>query len=213
MTKHSTRNFFHILFTKICLPIGQWARSPLKRELLNSLLWAEHLLKSASRIDSLVCSIISVNDAKTILYKLYKEYSDRSKHGFTKSDSKDFNNAEDIQKKFFPELLLEDVEDSLRELGRNDFLNNLYADNTVYDCRLSDYAIATMENLPKENFNSITETTSQSFAIKSSAVGFQALQLFFGTPLSITTNMHASYVLDGLIEPYRASLTCIVDVL
>lgn len=58
---------------------------------------------------------------------------------------------------FFPDLLLEDVEDSLRELGRNNFLNNLYADDTVYTCRLSDFAIATMENLPKETFNSITD--------------------------------------------------------
>lgn len=96
-------------------------------------------------------------DAKTMLYKLYKEYSDRRKHGFNKSDSKDFNNAEEIQKNFFPNLLLEDVEDSLRELGRNGFLNNLYADDTVYNCRLSDYAITTMENLPKETFNSNTD--------------------------------------------------------
>ncbi len=90
-------------------------------------------------------------DAKTVLYKLYKEYSDRRKHGFTKSDSKNFINVEEIQKNFFPDLLLEDVEDSLRELGRNNFLNNLYADDTVYTCRLSDFAIATMENLPTRN--------------------------------------------------------------
>lgn len=100
-------------------------------------------------------------DAKTVLYKLYKEYSDRRKHGFTKSDSKNFINGEEIQKNFFPNLLLEDVEDSLRELGRNKFLNNLYADGTVYTCSLSEFAIATMENLPKETFNSITDFISK----------------------------------------------------
>lgn len=96
-------------------------------------------------------------DAKTMLYKLYKEYSDRRKHGFSKSESKHFGSAETIRINFFPELPSEDIEDSLRELSRNDFLNNLYADNTVYDCRLSDYAVATMENIPKETFDSITD--------------------------------------------------------
>lgn len=95
------------------------------------------------------------NDSKKILYKLYAEYRDRCKHGFSKSDSKNFDCAKSIHDNFFPDLLLEDVEDSLRELGRNNFLNNKYADNTVYICHLSDHAIATMENLPKETLTSI----------------------------------------------------------
>lgn len=94
-------------------------------------------------------------DAKKILYKLYSEYRDRRNHGFSKSSSKNFGSAKTVQSDFFPEFLLEDVEDSLRELGRNNFLDNKYADNTVYICYLSDYAIATMENLPKETLASI----------------------------------------------------------
>ena len=84
-------------------------------------------------------------DAQTILYVLYKEYADRRKHGFSKSKSKRFNSASFIQENFFPDLPLEDVEDSLRELGRNNFLDNFYADNTVYFCALSDYGISVME--------------------------------------------------------------------
>ena len=100
-------------------------------------------------------------DSKKILYKLYKEYLDKRTHGFSKSSSKNFGSAKEIHNDFFSEFLLEDVEDSLRELGRNGFLDNLYADNTIYVCDLSDYAISTMESLPKDFLVSIAD-----FALK-----------------------------------------------
>lgn len=100
-------------------------------------------------------------DAKTLLYSLYKEYSDRRKHGFSKIDSKKFGSANSIQESFFPEIPLPDIEDSLRELDRNDFLVNFYADDTIYDCVLSDYAIATLEDLPKETLLSIADFISK----------------------------------------------------
>jgi len=46
----------------------------------------------------------------------------------------------------------EDVDHSLRQLGRNNYLNNMYADNEVYHCVLSNDAVAYMESLPKETF-------------------------------------------------------------
>lgn len=89
-------------------------------------------------------------DAKTMLYKLYSEYSDRRKHGFTKSDSKDFINAEELQNNLFPDLQSEDIDDLLRELKGNGFINEIRADGGFYTCSLSDYAIATLESLPKD---------------------------------------------------------------
>lgn len=100
-------------------------------------------------------------DAKTLLFSLYKEYSDRRKHGFSKSDSKNFDSAESIQESYFPEIPLPDIEDSLRELDRNDFLVNFYADDTIYNCELSDYAIATLEDLPKDTLLSIADFISK----------------------------------------------------
>lgn len=100
-------------------------------------------------------------DAKSVLYTLYKEYRDRRNHGFSKSFSKNFHSAEYIHENFFPNLLLEDIEDCLRELGQNHFLNNLYADNTIYHCALTDYAIATMDSLPKEALLSIADFISK----------------------------------------------------
>ena len=100
------------------------------------------------------------NDAKIMLFTLYKEYLDRRNHGFSKSFSKNFQSANFIHQNLFPDLLLEDVEDTLRELGRNNFLNNFYADNTIYYCTLSDDAIVAMEALPAEIFKSVKKFIS-----------------------------------------------------
>lgn len=97
------------------------------------------------------------NDAKTILYKLYKEYRDRRKHGFPQSDSKNFGSAKTVHSEFFPNLLLEDVDVSLRELRDNNYIHGRLADGIVYTCELSDYAIATLESLPLNTLASVTD--------------------------------------------------------
>ena len=96
-------------------------------------------------------------EAKTILYKLYAEYRDRRKHGFSKSESKNFESSKTVQSDFFPDLLLEDVDDSLRELRDNNFIHGTLADDIVYTCELSDYAIATLESLPLDTFKSAAD--------------------------------------------------------
>lgn len=96
-------------------------------------------------------------ESKKILYVLYKEYEKRRKSGQSRSASRFFSSASDIQNNFFPSIPLIDIEDSLRELGRSGFLNNFYADNTIYICNLSDHAITTMEELPKDRLISITD--------------------------------------------------------
>ncbi len=100
-------------------------------------------------------------DAKSILYTLYKEYEKRRKRGTPRAQAKNFGSAQLIQKDFFPDILLEDIEDFLRELSRNDFLDNLYADGTVYNCALSDNAIAIIESQAKENLLSIADFISK----------------------------------------------------
>lgn len=101
------------------------------------------------------------NDSKKILFKLYHEYRDRYKHGFHRSDSLKFGSADEIREKFFPELPLEDLLDSLLELSRNDFVHAHKASGTIYECELSDYAIATMEKLPKDIILSVVSFISK----------------------------------------------------
>lgn len=90
-------------------------------------------------------------DAKKVLYILYKEYSDRHKHGFSKSQSRNFSSTSSIREQFLPDWDIDDLEEVLRELGRNNFLDNFYADGIVYNCNLSDYAISAMENQRAES--------------------------------------------------------------
>ncbi len=100
-------------------------------------------------------------DAKTMLYELYQEYKVRRQNHLSKSDSRDFKDAKSVHENFFPDWLLEDVEDTMRELGRNNFLNNMYASDTIYHCELTDYAIYVMENQKKETFLSVADFISK----------------------------------------------------
>ena len=83
------------------------------------------------------------------------------KRGLSKEDAKNFISASSIHENFFPSWSLSDVEETLRELGRNDFLNNLCASDTVYYCSLSDLAIVTMENQKKETLLNVADFISK----------------------------------------------------
>ena len=100
-------------------------------------------------------------EAKTVLYHMYKEYLVRRDNQIPRSRSKEFGSAESIHALLFSDWSLEDVKDVLRELGRNGFLNNLYADDTVYNCALSDSAIVKMENQKKETLLTVVDFISK----------------------------------------------------
>lgn len=100
-------------------------------------------------------------DAKAMLYHMYKEYLLRRDNGYTKSSAKDFDGANAIHNTLFPDWYLDDIVETLRELGHNGFVKNFYADNTVYYCSLTDYAIAAMENQKKENLLNVLDFISK----------------------------------------------------
>ena len=98
---------------------------------------------------------------KQILYKLYSEYLNRRKTGLSISESSNFVSGRSIHENIFPEMPYEDIDHSLRQLGKNNYLKNTYADNEVYHCVLSNDAIAYMEDLPKETFLSVADFVSK----------------------------------------------------
>lgn len=100
-------------------------------------------------------------DAKTVLYHMYKEYLVRRDNRVPRAQAKDFGSAESVHCLLFPDWILEDVVDVLRELDRNGFVNNLYANNTVYECSLSDAAIVKMENQKKETLLTLADFISK----------------------------------------------------
>lgn len=99
--------------------------------------------------------------SKTVLYVLYREYLSRRKNNISQSRAKSFGSASMIHESLFHDWNLEDLEDSLRELGRNGFLNNFYADNTVCECLFTDSAISTMKNQKKDIFLSVADFISK----------------------------------------------------
>lgn len=99
-------------------------------------------------------------ESKTVLYELYNQYQIRRHCGTSKRKAISFGSAQDIQNSFFPDMNIEDLEDALCELGRNELLNNEYADNTVWSCYLTDKAIVAIENLPAAALTSVIKFIS-----------------------------------------------------
>lgn len=106
-------------------------------------------------------SLELTKDAKAILYSLYKEYENKIKTGDSRIHAKNIGSAEAIKEQLFPDKLVADIEDLLRELDRNGFLDITYADNIPYYGSLSDYAISTMESQTKETLLSIADFVSK----------------------------------------------------
>ena len=98
---------------------------------------------------------------KKILYGLYSEYLNRRNAGLSFSEACNFISGKSVHENFFPDMSYEDVDHSLRQLGKNNYLNNMYADNEVYHCVLSNDAVAYMESLPKETFLSVADFVSK----------------------------------------------------
>lgn len=101
------------------------------------------------------------SEAKSMIFILYKEYKARRIHKVPKRDAKFFKDAESVHQTFFSDWAFVDVEETMRELGRNCYLDNFYADDTIWCCSLSDFAIATLEAQPKETFLSVADFVSK----------------------------------------------------
>lgn len=96
-------------------------------------------------------------DAKTMLYAFYKEYKKRIKSHIPKCDARVFGSCDSVQENLFPSWHIEDIKDTMHELGRNNFLKNRCYDNTISYSLLTDYAIAVMENQKTETFLNVTD--------------------------------------------------------
>lgn len=98
---------------------------------------------------------------KQILYGLYSEYQNRRKTGLSVPESSDFVSGKSVHENFFPEMSYKDVDYSLRQLDSDGYLKNMYADNEVYYCVLSNDAIAYMEGFPMETFLTVADFVSK----------------------------------------------------
>ncbi|MFS7394010.1 hypothetical protein AB6888_14305 [Carnobacterium maltaromaticum] len=96
-------------------------------------------------------------DAKYLLTVIYKEYLLDINNGISKNIAKQIGSSESINNNLVPEKLFDDVDETMGELGRADFLKNFYADNVVYQSVLTDKSIIYMETKFVRGLKDITE--------------------------------------------------------
>jgi len=85
-------------------------------------------------------------EANKVLSELYDVYKARLNNNISRSNAMYFKSSEDVQKDYLPDMNLEDLDECCRELHRNGYMNNLYAEDTVVEIQLTDNAIVLMEN-------------------------------------------------------------------
>lgn len=100
-------------------------------------------------------------DGQYLLGKIYEEYLLNINNGVSKSNAKQIGSSHSVHKNLVPNELFDDVEETMRELGRAGYLKNSYADNIVYFSIITDKTIVYMENKFKNNVKSIVDFLSK----------------------------------------------------
>lgn len=84
-------------------------------------------------------------ETEYLLCVLYNEYLNRQADGKSKTESVIFGSSSSVFNSFFAEWNVEDIDESLRELHNLEYVNCLFADNTVSCFELTSSGIAFME--------------------------------------------------------------------
>lgn len=100
-------------------------------------------------------------DAEKVIASLYKKYLERREAGMGKADAKVFGSSQSTLELLALTMPLDDLDETLRELGRAKWVQNLYADNTVIRTVLSDAVIVHMENRFKHGLRDVLEFLSK----------------------------------------------------
>lgn len=100
-------------------------------------------------------------DGQYLLGKIYEEYLLDINNGISKSKAKSIGSSRLIHEKLVPNELFEDVDETMRELGRSGYLKNSHADNIVYFSFITDKTVLYMENRFKNNVKSIVDFISK----------------------------------------------------
>jgi len=85
-------------------------------------------------------------DAEYMVCLLYKVYKERRKNGIPKSNAKRIEGSNYIRNELLKDWSIEDIDETLYELKRANFLTCHSADDMVYIAFLNDEAIIYMEN-------------------------------------------------------------------
>lgn len=85
-------------------------------------------------------------DGQYLLGKIYEDYLLNINNGISKNQAKQLGSSHEINDNLVPNELFEDVDETMRELHRAEYIDAFYADDTVFQAILSDKSIIIMEN-------------------------------------------------------------------
>lgn len=98
-------------------------------------------------------------DAHHMLVALYSSYRAKIAEGKSRRDAVIFGGAKDLHKTYFKNEHLADVEDWVRELHRNGFIDvPIYADGSPKIVIIKSETIAYMEKLPENKLKQYLDT-------------------------------------------------------
>lgn len=95
------------------------------------------------------------NDAKKLLYLMYKEYKKRRKSGIGRAEARNFDSSATIRESLSPDETIEDIDDMLKELFNAGYVNGLWADDVCYAAlTLTNQAVQELEQAPAKTLES-----------------------------------------------------------
>lgn len=100
-------------------------------------------------------------DAQKLIHLMYKNYLEKRHSGLPKSDATVFGSSQDIHDNLLPDWIIEDINETCRELDSADMLDCFYADGDVYYSHLSDSCIVYMENRFKKGMKDLLSFIAQ----------------------------------------------------
>lgn len=96
------------------------------------------------------------NDAKKLLYLMYKEYRRRRKDGMERDNALFFDSSDAVHELLLPDESSKDTLSYLGELKRAGYVSGLNADNIIYGgLRLTYEAVTAIEQRPGEVLESV----------------------------------------------------------
>ena len=95
------------------------------------------------------------DEAATVLHALYSQFLSRRKVGQSKNVACRFGSVQAIHDDLCPQMPIDDVDSTMRELDKCGYLINDYGSQTITQCTLTDVSVIDCQNLSKDKFGNI----------------------------------------------------------
>lgn len=94
-------------------------------------------------------------DAEKLICVMYKRYLEKRSSGISKSESNYFGDTHTVHESFFPREPFDDIDDSVWELKRTNFISGDYGDNILSEISITSAGLIYMENRFKNGIKDV----------------------------------------------------------